>query len=480
MSKLKIILTSILVGVVSLSFAQVNQQQEERPAKWSLEYCINYAYEHNISIQQGVLSVLNSQVNYEQSKWSQAPSLNATGTHNNNYGRTIDPVSNSFVTKSIQSNNFRLSSGVTLFNGFQIRNTIAQNKYTFMATQQDLEITMNNIALNISNLYLQILFNTEAVGISESQVKTSQEQVDRAQKQFDAGSIAQTDLLNLKAQLANDKYNLITAKNNLDLSYVNLKNALQLGPVDVFEIEIPEFANVPEFQDMNLAELYNTTVAERPEVKRANLMLMSAEMGYKVASGKRSPTLSASGSLSSLYSSAREDVTLEPNGTTQIGVVQSTQEAVVAPTFSRVSTPTPFSNQINDNFGQSVGVTLSIPIFNGNQVNAGIQRAKISMARSELDLAQAENTYFVDLSNAYAQFKAADAQYEASQQNYEAQKLNLDAVTISFNAGVVNTVDYQNALNSKLKAEASMLQAKYELIFRAKIIDFYKGVPLKL
>lgn len=480
MSKLKFILTSLLVGIVSVSFAQVTQQEEERPEEWSLEYCINYAYKHNIQIQQGMLTVLNSQVTYEQSKWSQAPTLNGFGTHNNNYGRTIDPVSNSFVNRSIQSNNFQLSTGVTLFNGFQIRNTIQQNKYSFMATQQDLEITMNNIALNISNLYLQILFNTEAVNISESQVKTSQEQVDRAQKQYDAGAIPQTDLLNLKAQLANDKYNLITAKNSLDISYVNLKNSLQLGPVDQFEIVKPDFETVPEFKDMDLADLYNSTVSDRPEVRKANLMLMSAEMGYKVANGARSPRLSAAGSLSTLYSSAREDITLEPSGTTQIGVVEGTNEAVLAPTFSRTSTPTPFNDQLKDNYGQSIGVTLSIPIFNGNQVNSGIQRAKITMARNELDLAQAQNTYFVDLSNAYAQFKAADAQYEAAQQNLEAQKLNLEAVTISFNAGVVNTLDYQNALNSKLRAEASMLQAKYELIFRSKIIDFYKGEPLKL
>lgn len=479
MSRLKFILTPLFITLGFTLWAQTSQPMP-KPTVWSLEACVNYAYENNIQIKQGMLSVMNSEVNYDQSRWNQAPTLNGFANHNYNYGRTIDPTSNTFVNRSIQSNNFQLSTGIVLFNGFQLSNTVQQNKYAFLATQQDLEVTMNNIALNIANLYLQILFNAEALKISQSQIETSAKQVERSQKLYDAGSIAETELLNLKAQLANDKYNFIVSQNNLDIAYVNLKNALQLGPIDSFEIVKPAFDSVPQFKDLNLAELYNSTVAERPEVRRANMQLMSAEMGYKVAMGGRSPRISASGSVTTLYSSAREDISLQPAGTTQIGVVEGSNTPVLAPNFERTATPTPFSDQVNNNFGQSVGVSMSIPILNGGQVNASINRAKIQVAQNELNVAQAQNTYFVDLSNAYAQFKAADAQYTAAQQNLEAQTLNLDATTKSFEAGVINTVDYQNALNSKLRAEAALLQAKYELIFRAKIIDFYKGEPLKL
>lgn len=450
---------------------------------WSLQNCIDYALTNNIHIKQQQLSEQLAMINLLQSKTGILPGINGVASHAYNYGKTIDMYTNQFASNTVQSDNFYLSSSVTLFSGFQLLNNIKQNKIDLQASRYDLDKMMNDLSLNLSTAYLQILYNIELLNNAENQLDITNQQVIRTKKLVDAGTLAKGTLLTLEAQAATEDLSVVTARNNLDLSYLTLTQMLDLSTVDGFNIEIPKL-NVPAESSLltKPEQIYSFALGTQPEIKSAELKVKSSEIGLSIAYGMRSPTLSLRASYGTGYSGASKRLkSFQMNGLDTIGFTAQTAPVyVVTPGFTYEYEDTPFKDQFNDNVNKSISFNLSIPVFNGWQTNTAISKAKIAIQNAEYSLQTTKNTLYKSIQQAYADAVAALNKYKSSQKSVEALKESYKYTEQKFEVGLVNTTDYNDAKNKLTEAESNLLQAKYEYVFRLKILDFYMGKPIEL
>ncbi|MBL7110617.1 MAG: TolC family protein [Bacteroidales bacterium] len=430
---------------------------------WSLENCIKYALENNISIkQQAINTEYNSNV-LQQSKINLAPNLNAGANHGWSFGRALDQTTYEFTEQeSVMSTNVNVNSRVTLFNGLQQLNTIKQNEFNLMASLQDLEKLKNDISLFIASAYLQILFNRELLAVSQSQLETTHAQVERTQKLVDAGSLAYGALLEIKAQEASEELNVVNAQNQLDMSFLNLTQILDLDSVGDFDIIIPEFGDIATQEIMlTVGSVYRDATTRLPQIKSAEFLLSSSEKGLEIAQGNRSPSLSMSGSFGTGYSDYRQRL-IDPDP--------------LNPVFE----PYPFWDQMVDNRSTGITLGLSVPIFNGWMVNTGISNARLGVMNSKLNLDTQKNNLYKEIQQSYADAVAARKRYLAAQEAVTSMEEAFKYTENKFEVGLINTVDYTFDKNRLTATQSDQLQAKYDYIFKMKILDFYRGMPLSL
>ena len=469
----------LLVLVASVANAQTTNDP------WTLERCIQHANKSNLSVLQTAAQLDNAAADLLQSRMDRAPTLNANSSIGINSGRVIDPFTNTFEERSIGSNQIGAQAGVPLFSGLQIHNNIKANKMAFMASQQDLEVTRNNIALSISNLYLQALLAQQLLEIAESQLDITQTQVARTEKLVNAGALSLDNLLNLKAQLGNEELNVINASNNAINGLINLALLLQLPDPESFSI-VQVTRLDPGLQlDADIQGVYSTAESNQPQVRASELRMEQARYSLAAAKGARSPRLTAFANMSTVYASTNLRVLNPSNpilsGETPIGYVQGdVSQVVVRPNLSFDTEVVPRFSQFNNNFGYGLGLSLSIPILNNWQVNTQIRRAKNGMILSDLQYQTTKNQLFTEVARAVTDYKAALSRVQANDRNIEAQRASFTFSEIRFNQGLLNAIDYLNTKNRLQIAESNLLQAKYELLFRAKILDFYLGKPIIL
>jgi outer membrane protein len=469
----------IIILTTFIPFAFANAQKI-----WTLQNCIDYALANNIQVKQQMLSEQLAKITLFQSKTGLLPSLNAAASHAYNYGKTVDMYTNDFATAKVQSDNFYLSSSVTLFSGFQLLNTVKQNRIDLQASQYDLEKMMNDISLNIATAYLQILYDIEILNIAESQLDITNQQVKRTEKLVEAGTVAKGNLLTLEAQAATEDLTVVTAQNNLDLAYLTLTQMLDITTTDSFDIDVPKLM-IPADSSLltKPSAIYAIAMGVQPDIKSAELKVKSAEIALSITRGMRSPTLSLRGSYGTGFSGASKQIAGTPQltGIDTIGYTSEMIPAyVVSPHFSYQTETIPFGDQIKDNVNKSISFGLNIPIFNGWQTNATISKAKIAIQSAEYTLQTTKNTLYKSIQQAYADAVAALNKYKSSQKSVDALKEAYKYSEQKFNVGLVNTTDYNDAKNKLAEAESNLLQAKYEYVFRLKILDFYMGKPIEL
>ncbi len=470
----------VVCMAITFCFLPYSRVYSQQVTNLSLEQCIDQAWKNNLQLKQQQLSVDLARQNLTQSKAALLPSLNASATHAYNFGRTIDLFTNEFATSSVLSNNFSVSSGANLFSGFQVHNTIRQNKLDLEAGKLDLEKSYNDVALMVASAYLQILFSTELVSNVSNQVEITRQQVDRTSKLVDAGTLPRGALLTVQAQLATEELQLVNARNQLDLSYLNLKQILFLPEEEIFSIEIPQIEiEIQEENPYTPLQVYRVAVQEQPQVKSAELRILSAERTLAIARGGRSPMLSLRGSYGTGYSGAQREVTdvliTEPK---RIGLTES-GEIVYGPGFDYVSRVKPFSNQLKDNLNRSLGFFLTVPIFNNYQINANIGRSRIGLENARLQNQIVREQLFQTIQQAHADASAAMKRYIATNKNVLALQESFRYTQQRFDVGMVNSIEFNDAKNRLSAAQSELLQAKYEYVFRMKILDFYMGEPLK-
>ncbi len=445
---------------------------------WDLETCIIYALEHNIQVKQQELNTQITENTNKQSKISVLPNLNANLNRSYSFGRSVDPFTNEFNQTNAVNDNYGINSSVTLFNGFQKINSIKQTKLDMLASLQDLEKIKNDISLNVASSFLTILFNEELLKIAEDQAAVTKTQVKRTNSLVEAGSLAKGDLLQLESQYASEELNIINAQNQLDISLLTLIQLLELDSVNNFNIVKP---NTNDFTYIPLPVIDEViTLSENlPQIKSAEYRLSSAEKSLSIKKGMRSPSLSLSLGYNTGYSDQRQVVdqtTMSPyiSGRTANGVdVYSVQ-----PINTYITKP--FSDQIDDNRSASVGFALAIPIFNNWQVNTSINNAKISVLNSKYSLELEKNNLEKEIKQQYTEALAAKKKYNATQKALVANKEAFKYTQEKFDVGLVNSVDFNIQKNKLIKAESDLLQAKYDYIFKLKILDFYMGKPLTL
>ncbi|NTW31723.1 MAG: TolC family protein, partial [Bacteroidetes bacterium] len=418
---------------------------------WSLQDCIDYALTNNIQIKQQQLSTQLAKINLSQSKTNILPNLNSSASHAYNTGKTIDMYTNEFASNTVQSDNFYLSSSVTLFNGFQLLNTIKQNKINLEASRFDLDKMMNDISLNISVAYLQILYNIELLNVAASQLEITKQQVTRTQKLVDAGSLAKGSLLTLEAQEASEELSMVNAQNTLDLSYLTLVQILDMQSVDSFKIETPKLdINLETSLITQPEQIYAYAIAAQPEIKSAELKVKSSNIDLSLAQGLRSPIISLRGTYGTGFSGASKSTIGDPSFVgfdTVAHTFELNPKSVVVPKYNYQYETKPFMDQINDNVNKSISFSLTVPIFNSWQVNNGISKAKIAIKNSEYTLQTAKNTLYKTIQQSYADAKAALNKYKYTQKSLEALTESFKYTEQKFEVGLVNTIEYNDAKN---------------------------------
>ncbi len=474
----------VLVSILFFLASAIETSAQVQESKiWTLNECIEYAFENNIQIQQTAINNQISKANLSESKYATLPTLNGFANHVYNFGQTIDPFTNSFATSQVQSNALSLSTSLLVFNGFQNINTIKRNQADYNASMQELERIKNDISLNITNFYLQILFNKELVENSENQLKVTEQQVERIQKLVDVGNMPEGNLREIEAQQASEELQLINAKNQLMLSKLSLAQLLRMEDARTFEIEEP---NLENFQGKSglipASALYETALDIMPEIKSAEYSFYSAEKSTQIAKSGYYPRLVLNGSLGSGYSGANTEITdiSNPRYVPTLDRVQNTNQFIETLTSDITRQQKKWDDQLDDNFNQSIGLSLNIPIFNGLSARRNVERAKLNAESAALELENAKLSLRQNIETAHTEAVAALKRFHAAEKSVNSLKLSFEYTQKRFDVGAVNSFDFNNEKNRLSNAESELLQAKYEYIFRTKVLDFYKGEALNL
>ncbi|MCB2377067.1 TolC family protein [Hymenobacter sp. BT635] len=493
---------ALLLSVATLPAAAQTTPPAQPPAgtvpaaapsgPYSLQRAIDVALQNNLTIRQQQLTVENTDAVLRQSRAALLPTANASASQTWNYGTNVDPLTFQFQDQTTRANNFSAAANLNLFSGFQVRNTIKRNQLDYQAGLSDIEKSRNDISLNVASSFLQLVLAQEIVRTNEARVNSSQQQVSRTQKLLKAGSVAESNLLDSQAQLASDELNVITAQNQVAFYKLQLTQLLNLPSPTGFDIEVPA---LPDPDDevtftANPDGTYQTAVGLMPEIKAADLRVQSSMRTVEVARGAYYPRLSFGASIFSGYSSARigrkltGDSTIVPSGfiyqLTPTGPqpVPGLIAGILQPRFQTL--PEGFSSQVKNNLGKQLSFNLSIPILNGLQVRTNVQRSIIGVKQSELRAEQTRLELRQSIQQAYADAVAAQRRYAAAKRQTEALSTAYRNAEIRFNNGLLNGTDFNIAKNNLYGAESSMIQAKYEFIFRRKVLDFYEGRGLSL
>ncbi|WP_339606180.1 TolC family protein [uncultured Roseivirga sp.] len=455
---------------------------------WTLEECINFAWQNNLTVRSSELNKLNSEIALKESKFALLPSLSGGGNLSKSFGRTIDPVTNGFISTSFVSSGVSASSSVTLFNGGALRNTIKRNELNLDASEFDLQKAKNDIGVTVATNFLNVLLGREQLKNATFQLESSQAQLERTKKLVNAGSLPMTSQLDLESQVATNEVSVVNAENGLRSAVLSLKQAMQMPADEPLEVEAPEVSvDNMGFISQSPNEIYNIAMGVQPEIQSAELGVKSSEVGVALAKSAFLPSLSLSGSISTNHSGRARQLIGTQQVTTparEIGFVQGSNESV----FSNPSQQTVpiyaenygVFNQYDDNLGQSVSIRLSVPIFSRYSNSANLQRAKIAKQRAEITSLTTRNQLRQSIESAYNSALAALNTYNATLKRVTALEESFRATEQRYNVGDVNNLDYQIASNNLFSARADLIRNKYEYIFRTKILDFYLGNPITL
>ncbi|GET32533.1 transporter [Prolixibacter bellariivorans] len=437
----------ILVSISNILKAQ------DTPNAWSLKECIDYAIKNNIQVKQGELSTQLQENSLRKAKADRYPNLTSQASQNESYGRSLT-YSNTYENINSSQTNFNLSTNVPVFAGMQINNNIKAKNFDLKASMEDLQKVKDNITMNIASAYLEILFSQELVKVSEEQLAVTKQQIQQTQEKVDAGALAKGSLLDIQAQAAKEELTLVDNQNQLKLNYLKLAQLLELDSYKNFDIQKPELPTIrAEASLMSATEVYKNALALWPDIKSTEYKLQSSEYQLKAAKGTNYPTVSLYGNYFNLYNNKYTD----------------TQGNEIS-----------FKDQLKNNERKGFGLQMDIPIFNRLQNKTQIDNAKINVLSKQLDVENAKKALRKDIETAETNAIAALNRYTSNQKAVAAMQEAFRYSEEKYNVGLVNALEYNQAKNNLAKAQSDLLQAKYEFIFRTKILDFYRGIPIEL
>lgn len=431
---------------------------QEKTQTWSLEDCLQYAYEQNIELKQSRLSLESSQIDTKNAKAKFFPNLSAgvsyqytntpfqetTGNNLDNYIIT----GNSGSDKNQLSGSYNLRSSLTLFNGGKLLNQVKSSKIAEEMQNASLEGTFDNIESAIVTGYLQILYAQESVRINENTVEVSKAQCERGEKLKNAGSLSESDYAQLVSQYSNDKYQLVVSQNTLAQNILTLKQLLELGIDETIEIETPELDATDVLTPIaSLNEIYQTALLCLPSIKYSELNIAAAKLDIKSAQSGYYPSLSLSAGVSTGHLSTSDGKT---------------------------------GSQMKNKLSESIGLSLSIPIYSNRDTRSAVSKARIAATTAELELESTKKTLLSDIENLCLDVKAAQEQYVSAQEQVKASQASYDLIQEKFNRGMANTLELLTEKNNLLSAEQQVLQAKYMAILNRLLLNIYQNKPITL
>ncbi|REG86076.1 TolC family protein [Winogradskyella sediminis] len=436
--------------ILILLIVQIVPAQETNPDTsniWSLDDCLEYALENNITIKDASLNKGQAEVDYSKAKSSRLPNLYGSASQTFSNGNSIDPITSDFVSEQIHSTNVSLNSSMTIFQGNQINNQIAQNELLLNQSVFLEEEVKNNIIISILENYLQILYAKEGITIAENNLAASEKEVERAKARLDAGSIALSDYTEAQSQAASNKYAIITAKNTYQQYVIALKQLLELDPTQ--DIEIETLSSDLDYVTIELdkMKIYNNALGILPEVNASKIGVEVSEKELEIAKGAYLPTLSLVSSLGSGYTSINDNS---------------------------------FSDQFDLNFNQRIGLSLDIPIFNRNQTKAAVQSAQINIEKAQISQQLVEKEVYKKVETAYQNALSTQEQLVAALASKDAAEQSYALAQKKYELGALSTTDLVISQNTFTNAQQNYLQAKYLNILYQQLLQFYQGKEIKL
>ncbi len=442
----------ILTLITLLIAASTAKAQE----KWSLLKCIEYAMENNISVKQIDLQTKTAALVLRQSKLAQIPSLNFSGGPSYNSGRSQDPSTFALSTQSYLAANVQLQSSADIFNWFSKRNTIAANEWELQATKANTDKLKNDIALTVANTYLQILLAMEQEKIAGIQLQQSKAQLSNTRKLVDAGNLPELNAAELEAQVARDSSTVITAKGAVAQNILTLKAYMAIDAGTPFEIDTPPVDKIPleKIADLQPESVYTTAMANMPQQRYNDFKFNAAQKNAAIAKAGLYPTISLFGGLSSRYTNY-----FNP----PVGFPKSD----------------PFLPQLNRNFGQSVGLNLNVPIFNGNNGRTNYERSKINIQNQQLQKALDNQTLKQNIYQAYNAALIALEKFNAGKKTLETAERTFNFAQKRYDVGMMGTFELITNQNNLFSARLQNALNQYDYVFKMKVLEFYKGQGLK-
>ncbi|PLX16050.1 MAG: hypothetical protein C0597_08205 [Marinilabiliales bacterium] len=443
-----------LITLTTLTFLSSLSMQAQQV--WTLEDCINHAIENNISVKRQELNAESANKTYFQSLMEILPNANANGNHYLNSGKTLNTETYQYEDESFQGGSFNINTEINVFNGLRNLNTIRKNSLDLKSQLQTVEKVKNDITLNVSTAYLQILLNKELRDNAKEQLDVTLEQIEKTKRLVEIGNSAKGDLLQIESQAASEKAALTSAENNFRISYLDLSQLLNLDNVENFEILIPEIPDITLAEDISSAkDVYNEALGFLPQIKSAELMLKSSERSLAISYGRISPSLVFGYQYQSRYNELATNIA-DPNSSY------------------------PYMDQIGDNGSQVIYLAIRVPIFNNWQTGNAISQSKIDLLDSRLYLDLQKQNLYKSIQQARTQALAALDNFIANSEAVESMEEAFRYTEQKYDVGLVDILEYKTAKNQLNKTKSDLAQAKYEYIFRTKILDFYKGEQIKL
>lgn len=439
---------NIFILLAILGCTQMQAQE-----RWSLRQCIDYAIEHNINIRQDANAAEQSAVEVNTTKWARLPNLNASASQSWNWGRTQTAIkdettgdyTNVYVNTASNSTNMSVSTSIPLFTGLEIPHRYALAKLNLKAAIADLEKAKEDISINIASAYLQVLFNEELHRVALGQVDLSKEQYSRIARLAEVGKASPAEVAEAKARVAQDEMNAVQANNNYQLALLDLSQLIELETPEGFLLESPA-AQLDLTTLTPPDEIFQTALVSKASIQAAQYRLEASKHSIRIAQSSYYPQLSLNGSLGTNYYS----------------------------TINRT-----FSQQMNDNFSKYVGFNLSVPIFNRLATRNRVRTARLQRENYSLQLDNAKKSLYKEIQQAWYNALAAESKYTSSSVASVASQTSFRLMSEKYENGKANAVEYNEAKQNLMKAQSDELQAKYEYLFRTKILDFYKGEPIE-
>lgn len=472
-------------GIALIAFLIFSDKIFGQPLKndsglYSLQQCVEIAIQNNYTVKSRDLQVQTAEVNVTQARAGLFPSLNATLDQGTNYGRSIDPYTNTYINQQVTFGDYFLTSGVTLFRGLQLQNQIREDVLALEANKMQWQQSKDELTLNVLLAYLQIISDEQLLTLAQSQEVVTQKQVDRLNVMIAQGASAPFNLSDLKGTLATNELSIASARDALHEAKLALAQYMEIpfNPrMEIVQIDIAVPAQYPDSSDV----IYEKALARLSAIKAANLFTASAEKQVKATRGLYSPWLTLNGQIATNYSSAALMNILGGQETIATGdyvVLNGDQVPVMAQTQSVSTGKINFGNQFKNNYNGSVALGLSIPIFNSFLTRSQVQLAKINLKQTQNNEAQAKLVLQQAVEKGYADMKSAYDRFQASAEQVNAFGESFREAEVRYNTGAITSVDYLIAKNNIDNANVNLLLAKYEYVFRTRILDFYEGKNL--
>lgn len=434
--------------IISLSLTLMGVCYLQAQETWNLQRCIAHAIEHNLGIKQKEAARDQSKVELNTSQWSRLPNLNGNVGQSFNFGRALQS-DNTYGNRNTQNTNFSLGTNIPLFTGMQIPNNIALSKLNLKAATEDLEKAKEDISIQVASYFLQVLFNEELVKVAYNQVKLSQEQLDKKVAFFKNGKASEAEVLEAKSRLAQDELSVVQADNNYRLALLDLSQLLELPSPEGFRIHVQDINDFSA--DLTLPEeVYAQAMMNKPAIKAAQYRMQGAEKSIRIAQSAYYPQLSFGAGIGTNYY--------------HLSGIENAS----------------FGSQWRENMNKYLQFSLSIPLFNRFQTRNRVKSARVQHTALSWQLEESKKALYKEIQQAYYNALAAESKYKSSQSASESAEASFRLMSEKYANGKASATEYNEMRTAWMKALSDGIQAKYEYVYRSKILDFYKGIPLTL